>query len=194
MAFLDILSAGGITGLVGNLISTVFQFINQKQKNKHDLAMKRLDMEAMEREAKMNIQITEAKIQGDIQVAEMNAFSETIKQNAVDKLNGDVLGKMFDSKWTMPFGVLIAFLFGLVDFLKAAIRPGITLYMTIAVTWVYFKSLAIIQQDGFNYDTSLELFYTITDAILYVFITVTLWWFGDRRVAKVMNRSNGWKK
>lgn len=194
MAFLDIVAGGGITGLLGTAISTVFSFVNQKQKNKHEYAMKRLDIEAMAKEAELNIKVTEAKVAGDLQLEEMKGYNETIRQNAIDKLTSSTLNRLFDSKWTTPIGVLIAFLFGVVDFVKAAIRPGITMYMTIAVTWLYFQAITIIGEDGFTYDTSLELFYTVNDAILYVFISTTTWWFGDRRTAKIMNRANGWKK
>lgn len=193
MTFLDTILSAGATGLLGNLISTVFTFFNQKEKNKHDVVLRELDIKSMEMEAKMNIQITDAQVQGDIALAEMESFNESIKQNAIDQLSDNVLEKLFQSKWTTPFGIMLAMLFGFVDFLKAFIRPGVTLYMTIATTWVYFQALAIIQQDGFNYDTSLELFYQITDTILYVFVTVVLWWFGERRVAKTINRTNNWK-
>jgi hypothetical protein len=148
MAFLETIVGAGATGLLGNLVSTVFGFINQKQKNKHEAQMKEIDIKAMIEEAKMNIRVTEAKVQGDLEMAEMASFNETIKQNAVDKLSSTVLDRLLEKKWTAPFGVLIAMLFGFVDFLKAVIRPGITLYVTIVMTWIYIKSMAVIEANG----------------------------------------------
>jgi hypothetical protein len=191
MAILDTLLAGGLTGLLGNLATTIFGFVNKKQENKHEFAMKKLGIESMEREAKMNIQVTETKVQGDIELAEMQSFNESIKQNAVDKLTGDVLTRLFDHKWTIPFGVLITFLFGLVDFVKALIRPGITLYLTIAMTVIYFNAMDIIKMAGGVYDVEMatELFNQITQNILYVGTSCIMWWFGDRRLAKTMNKN-----
>jgi hypothetical protein len=196
MAFLETIVGAGATGLLGNLVSTVFGFINQKQKNKHEAQMKEIDIKAMIEEAKMNIRVTEAKVQGDLEMAEMASFNETIKQNAIDKLSSNVLSKLFDNKWTLPFGVLLAVLFGCVDFLKASIRPGVTLYLVVVLTWVYIQSMQVIEANGglFGYEMSVELFNEITNTILYLSVSTVLWWFGDRRVAKVMNRSNGWKK
>lgn len=192
MAFLETILAGGATGLLGNVVSTVFSFVNKKQDNKHEFAMRKLGIEAMEREAKMNIQITETKVQGDIALAEMESFNETIKQNAVDKLSGDVLSRLFDQKWTIPFGVLLAFLFGVVDFIKALIRPGITLYLTIALTVIYFNTIDVIKLHGGLYDvqSATALFEEITQNILYIGTSCIMWWFGDRRVAKTLRKSN----
>lgn len=193
---IETLVGSALTGLVGNAISTVFQFFQQKARNKHEIALKRLDIDAMIQEAKMNIQITEAKVAGDIQLAEMASFNESVKQNAIQALSAGTLDKLFSRGWTAPFGVLIAMLFGFIDFLKGLIRPGVTLYMTVAVTMMYLKAYEILKANEMLYDigTSQALFAQITDAVVYVFVTCVLWWFGDRRVAKVMNRMNHWKQ
>ena len=191
MAILESLLAGGLTGLLGNVVTTIFSFVNKKQENKHEFQMKKLSIEGMEREAKANIQVAETQLQGDIAKGELAAFNESIKQNAVEKLSGDVLKKLFDNKWTVPLGALIAFLFGLVDFLKALIRPGITLYLTIAMTSMYFGAREIIEAHGELYDVqaAIELHEYIVQNLLYVGTSCIMWWFGDRRVAKSLNKN-----
>jgi len=187
---------GGLTGLLGSALTTTFGFFNQKAKNKHELAMRKLDHELMVKEAEIGMQVTEAELQGDLALSMEESRREALKQTAQDKLAGTTLDKLFDHKWTTPFGVFIAVLFGLLDFIKGFIRPGMTLYMTVLVTMIYLSAKQTLNQPGLGLTApqALELIHQLLDTVMFVFTTITLWWFGERAPARIMRQQNNLKE
>jgi len=61
---------GAITGLLGNGITAWTNYKMQKIKNNHDVVMVKLETEAMIEEAKANIQIEKARIEGEVELTE----------------------------------------------------------------------------------------------------------------------------
>jgi hypothetical protein len=132
---LDIL-LGGITGLIGNAFTTWFKYKNTKMDNEHKEKMVDLETQAMIKESEMQIQVTKARIEGEVELADSAAFdtSQTAgnKQLFADKWIDMIMANR-DRKWTGWFfgllGTLIAGGFALVDWLNGMMRPALTIYL-----------------------------------------------------------------
>lgn len=167
---------GVIAGLLGSALTAWAGYKTQKLKNEHELALARFRLDSIKAEADANIRVEGAKIEGEIQLKEIDGFIQSQTQ-------GDT--KLFDSKWidrlmsgtATPWitrllnggkvarflgiligsifgfierviGMLIACSFAFVDVLKAFIRPGLTLYLTGLSTWITYQAWSVIIANG----------------------------------------------
>jgi len=78
---------GGLTGLIGNVVGSIFKYKQAKLemdmlklKNEHEVAMVKAETEAMIEEAKANIKITQAQVEGAIDIADANAYMQSLKE------------------------------------------------------------------------------------------------------------------
>lgn len=184
---------GTVTGLAGTVLTSVLSFKQQKEKNKHDIALLEAQTKASIEEAKAQIQITEVQVAGDIQKIEANAFLETLKQNATPAIDAKVIDRLLSGGSVMRFfGITLSFLMGLVEFLKGIMRPGLTLYVMILASIITFKAVDIVSANGslLSVSEAQTLFANSVETIWYLAVTLTTWWFGDRRTAKFSNRLN----
>ena len=184
--------AGVVTGLVGTIATSFLNLKTQKEKNKHELNMIEAQTKAMIAEKDANIQITETQVAGDLERMDADIYKETIKVGNQQALDSKLLEKLFSSKWTTPFGVLLAFLLGLVDFVKHLMRPGLTAYLVLVSSWLTLEATTIIQakQELLSAAMALDIFNNMVNVIFYLTVSVVTWWFGDRRVAKFIYRLN----
>ena len=192
---------GAVTGLLGNGITAWTNYKMQKVKNEHDITIIKVETEAMKEEAKANIQIEKARIEGEIELTEASTFLEGIKEGNKQTFSDKWIDKLFDVEgWvkyiSIPVAVLIAFLFGIVDFLKALMRPGLTLYLTGCTTWITYLAWNILDKYGTAITSAqaLEIFDQVVSIIIYLTVSSVTWWFGDRRTAKFLMRLNDGNK
>lgn len=190
---------GGVTGLIGNVVTGWMNYKTMKAKNEHEVAMLKAESEAMKLEAEMNIKITEAKIQGEVELADTQAYIESQKSGQtryfsdrwVDKLLS-VDGKV--SKWfALPAAILIAFMFGIVDWLRGFMRPALTLYLTGMSTVITYMAWEIMQKYGMeqmSVDQALGVYNNVITIIIYLTVSCVTWWFGDRRMEKFLTNMN----
>jgi ABC-type multidrug transport system fused ATPase/permease subunit len=183
---------GVVTGLVGNITTSFFNMRAQKEKNKHELAMVDAETKAMIAETNANIRVSEVELQQELEKADAEIYSESQKQGQKKAMESGLLEKLFESKWTLPVGVLLAFLLGIVDFLKHLMRPGLTGYLVFLTSWLTYEAAQIIQtkQELLTASMALDLFNNVVNIIIYLTVSVVTWWFGDRRVAKFLYRLN----
>lgn len=193
---------GAATGLIGSITTAVTNYKVQKLKNAHAVVKWgfekeriKLETEAMIAEVNMQMKIIETEVEGAVELADTEAYMASIKHGNKNTFSDKWAEKLFNTTgWTryiaIPVGVLIAFLFGIVDFLKALIRPGITIYLMGIVTWVTWMAWEIMQTAGVSLTTvqATEIFNEITSVVVYLSISCTTWWFGDRRMAKFLMR------
>ncbi len=196
---------GGVTGLIGNVVGGIFKYKHAKlQKemqtvqNSHELAMIKAETQAMIMEAKANIKITQAQVEGAIELKDAEAFMQSQREGNK---------ALFDSKWinalmsttgwwrifTLPLAGLISFLFGLVDFLRGLIRPVLTVYLCGVTTWVTWMAWEIISKEGLTLDAinAVAIFQDTTSIVTYLTVSCVTWWFGDRRMAKNIMEMRG---
>jgi len=194
MLGLDILF-GAFTGLLGTGITAFTNYKMQKIKNSHDIVLIKAETEAMKIEAEANIQIEKARIEGEVELTEASTFLEGIKQGNKQTFSEKWIDKLFSVEgWvkyiSIPVAVLIAFLFGMVDFLKALMRPGLTAYLTGCTTWITIMAWDIMEKYGTAMTSiqAIAIFDQVTSIIIYLTVSSVTWWFGDRRTAKFLMR------
>jgi hypothetical protein len=183
---------GVVTGLVGNITTSYFNMKAQKQKNQHELAMVEAESKAMIAETEANIRVSEVNLQQELERADAEIYKESQKQGQQKALDSALLERLFANKWTLPVGVFLAFLLGIVDFLKQFMRPGLTGYLVVLTSWLTWEAAQIIRakQELLSAAMAMELFNNVVNIIIYLTVSVVTWWFGDRRVAKFLYRLN----
>lgn len=212
---------GGVTGLIGNVVGGIFKYKHAKLekemlgiRNQHELAMVTAETDAMIAEAKANIKITQAQVEGAIDMKDADAYMQSLKEGNkalfsnkwIDRLL-TIDGHMFnwtskDGKpksffswkiFTVPIATIIAFLFGMVDFLRGVIRPSLTVYLCGVTTWVTWMAWEIMKTNGveINATQAMEIFMETTSIVVYLTVSCVTWWFGDRRMAKTIMELKG---
>jgi hypothetical protein len=197
---------GGVTGIVGNVISGIFKYKSSKLelesikiKNSHDLAMIDAETKAMIEEAKANIKITQAQVEGAIEIEDSKAFMEAQKQGNKTLLDNQWVAALLNvqSKWgkliAIPVASIISILFGFVDFLRGIIRPVLTVYLCGVTTWVTWMAWEIMQAHGVALTAvqATVIFNDVTSIVTYLTVSCVTWWFGDRRMAKTIMKMKG---
>jgi hypothetical protein len=184
---------GTITGFAGTILTSVLNFKQQREKNKHDIELLKAQTDATIKEAEANIRVSEIQVAGDIQRIETQGWLETLKQNSTPAIDAKVIDRLLSGGSVMRFfGITLSFLMGFVEFMKGIMRPGLTLYILVLATVVTFKSIDIINAHGdvLSVDDANLIFANAMDTIWYLAITLVTWWFGDRRTAKFNYRLN----
>jgi hypothetical protein len=187
---------GGLTGLIGNVISAIMTYKTQKLKNEHDQAMLRLETAAMRAEAEANIRITQAQIEGAVEIADSQAYMASIHHGNKPMLDEKWVDKLLsvEGKWrviTIPVACLVAILFGFVDWLRGFMRPALTLYLTILTTVITWMAWDVMQKHGIGALTAAQavaVFDQVVTIVIYLTVSCVTWWFGDRRMAKFLSR------
>lgn len=189
---------GGITGLLGNCIGAYFKYKDAqiqveltKAKYEHDLKMVAAETEAMIMEAKANIAITRANVEGAIELEDAKAYAISQTEGNKSLFGQDWINKMLEVQgWgkyiAIPTAVFIAIMFGFADWLKGILRPGLTLYLTGVSTWITFTAYNVLkaQQEVIGTVQAVAIFGDAVNVITYLTISCTTWWFGDRRLSK----------
>jgi|GEM_PF-1821048 len=190
---------GGLTGIFGSLISNIFNFFTQKQVNEKEIALKELDLKRIElerdlmmKEAEINLKIKQVGIEGEIDIEEARAFTESQKDSMTPLFKESFMEKLMDKGGTFNWIIagIVAFLFGLVDFLKHIMRPGITIFLMIVFSGLVYKSWQVLEQSGYKWDSvdALKIVLLCVDAVIYLTLTCVGWYFADRRIAKFAYR------
>ena len=190
---------GGLTGLFGTIWSSynqrkikALEMEDRDKQRSHDVAMVKAESDAMIEESKAQIQITMARVAGEIEIAETQAFAGSLKTGRTKIFDAAYMDRLFEVEgWvrfiSIPAGVFLAIFFGLVDFTKEMARPGITVYLLGISTWITIKAWSLLERINGAVMTPNMAIGIVSDAInvvLYLTVTAVTWWFGDRMAAK----------
>jgi hypothetical protein len=176
----DILSAigavasGGVTGIVGAVAQRVFDWKNKKldleaesRRLSHELALRRVDVEIMEKEFAARTRVAEIEGETRRETADAEVFAASFREPA-QYAAGHALSPR-------QVGWMVA-----LDFLRGIVRPGLTLYLVILTTLIYGQAHALLSGSVFTPADALALAQRAIDTVLYLTTTATLWWFGTR--------------
>jgi hypothetical protein len=192
---------GAATGLIGNIVSGVFKYKTaqlelQKQEKEWEFKEKmvRAETEAMIQETKANIAIEKAKIEGEIEIADTNAYVLSQTEGNKKSFDNKWVDKFFETegRWkylTYPIGVLVASAFGFVDFLRGIMRPSLTAYLVGLTTYITILAWEVMEKAGldkFKPEQAALLFDNVTNIIIYLTVSCVTWWFGDRFILKAI--------
>lgn len=194
---LDVL-LGGVTGLLGNVITGILGYKTQKLKNEFEIQRIQAESEAMRLEAQMQIQITKAEVEGAVELADAQAYMQSqvagnkamFSEKWIDKLFS-VQGK-FGKFFAIPCAVLIATMFGFVDWLRGFMRPALTMYLTGITTVLTYMAWKMLKEHGIEITASeaLATYSQVSTMVIYLTVSCVTWWFGDRRMSKFLTTLN----
>lgn len=167
--------AGGATGLLGAALQRLFDWLKVKQdlqlfqaKASHELAMRQQDALLMEKEWTGRLRVAEAETAGKVGVADAQAFEASLLREPERYSYAPTLTPW--QQWVMV----------LLDFARGIIRPFLTAYLCVFVTYIWFQVRALLSMEDLDADSVIQIWKTVVATILYVWTTVTLWWFGTR--------------
>jgi len=167
--------SGGVTGIVGGAIQSVFGWLNRKQdieKLKLDhtfqIDMIKANSEVMKLEWEQRAKVATIEAESRADVAASEAFKEGFKNEP----------KMFSEK--VNPSTAQGWLLVLLDFIRGVIRPGLTLYLCAIATMMYFEARAVLAMYGLKdlpMGEAIKIHGKMTDTLLYLFSTCVCWWF-----------------
>tara|TARA_Y100000310_G_C20510674_1_gene728678 strand:+ start:332 stop:883 length:552 start_codon:yes stop_codon:yes gene_type:complete len=162
-------ATGGIAGLIGTGISQFMEHRKRKAEYAFKLSSRRLDMEMMDKRAKLNIQ--EKGVDADIavEVEAGKAFRESHKKDRASYIS------------PTTDNPIVQILLGIVDFIRGLIRPAATVFFSY-ITWNITNEL-LVALGGIKelpQDQMIELLNLTIQTILFITTTCILWWFGTR--------------
>lgn len=186
MEFGDILSlgitalgsifSGGVTGLVG----TALTMWGEHKKREQDLEVLRInnahDLAVMDKEWAGRVE--EAKVEGEAleNISANEAFAQSYKLEPKRYLHSSYITEIWMGRW------IVGPLLGLVDVWRGLIRPGLTTYLVVLITLMYWQMVAFMDKHDMVMTTQQiwALIHMITATVLYTGTTALLWWFGTR--------------
>ncbi len=192
LGFLGAGAAGVLSGLVGTALTSIMGFFTQRLKNKHDVAMAELDIKSMKMEAEMNIKVTRAKVEGEVELAEIESLKTSYSMLSQDLFDKSYMQYIMSKSWLAWLAIPITLGFAFVDFLKHLTRPALTIYLIGATTWLTYLCWGVLggPAGAITIALAAELFEVLVMTVIYMTSTCVGWWFGDRRIAKFVNRLN----
>ena len=194
MIGLDVL-LGGLTGLAGSLITGITNYKTRKLELVHAEKMIHLETESMKIEAEMNIAVTRAEIEGEVELADSAAYIESLKSGQKNLFGQAWIDKLFtvQGKFLGPLakfvGIGVAGAFGFIDWLRGIMRPALTLYMIGMATVITYMAWKILNEYGMQAITAnqaVQIFRENTSIIIYLAVSCVTWWFGDRSMSKFL--------
>ena len=189
---LDII-LGGVTGLLGNVITGWLKYKNQKMQFDHEAKMVALETAAMKEEAKMQIAITKAEIEGAVELADAQAYMESLKTGNKPMFSEQWIDRLFNVQgWVryiaIPIAVFIATGFAFVDWLRGFMRPALTMYLTGMSSVITWMAWDIMQKNNITMTAAqaIAIYNETTSIVIYLTVSCVTWWFGDRTMSKAI--------
>lgn len=166
--------SGGATGIIGAIASRYADYKNKQldmqleaQRQANAIALKRVDIELMEKEwvGREKVAITEGETA--MNVADAEAFGKSFEMEPKMFTTGELSS---NQRW----------LFVVLDAIRGSIRPLLTVYLCVLTTMIYMQAKALLANDPLTALQALDLTKLVIGTILYLTTTCTLWWFGSR--------------
>lgn len=178
--FLVSIFSGGATGLIGVAVQRYFDTKKikldmeaEKQRMSHEIELRKIDSEIMEKEATVRVRVAEIGAQAEEAVADAQAFAASFSEPK--PYSSDVVATK-NQGWALI----------LLDFIRGIVRPVLTVFLVALTTWIYVDAHNLMIREGFGIspDQAYKLTNTIVASILYLATTCVLWWFGTRNKQK----------
>jgi len=189
---------GSILGVFGNWLNQGAIRKTEAMKNSHEIAMSKIQIDIMKAKTDASIKITQAKVQGTVDLQDSKIYAENIIIANQKSFSDKWIDKMFAVEgWLKYIAIPMAFCImgplALVDVIKGFMRPVLTLAFTAGFGYLTYISYNILEQHGVSTLTPTQavLYFTLAlDTCVMLTTTCVVWWFGDRRAAKSINRMN----
>jgi hypothetical protein len=167
--------SGGATGLLGVVAqrwadhkNKQLDLARERQQQEFELAKRKADAEIMAQEWAARTRVAEVEAAGRSDVADSEALAASY-----------ALEPKRYSEGVKP-GRVGGFFLILLDVVRGLVRPGLTVYLCVLTTMVYYQARELIGKEDLTSGEALHLEKMIVGTILYLTTTCVLWWFGTR--------------
>lgn len=187
---------GSVLGVIGNWLNQRAIRKTEEMKNKHEIAMARVQIDIIEAQTDAAVKVTQAKVQGAVDLQDSKAYATTIEVANQKSFSDKWIDKMFSvTGWLRYLAVPLAFCImgplAAVDVVKGFMRPTLTIAFTAGFGYLAYTAYFILKQKGFaalSTDQAVLYFALALDTCIMLTTTCVTWWFGDRRAAKSIGR------
>lgn len=170
---------GGLTGIIGVAIQRFTEYKTKqleaemaKDKMAHEIDMKHADAEIMQQEWASRTKVAEIEGAAKESVADAGAFDTALTSEP--KRYSDETKTTNEQQW----------MFVMLDFVRGAVRPALTIYLCGITTVIYVQSKNLLGSSTFTPDQAYNLTAQIIETVLYLTTTCVLFWFGTRNKEK----------
>ncbi len=177
MGIFESILSGGLTGLLGVVVQRIADYKNKqldiqisREKNEHDIKMREVDALIMAQEWAARTQVATIEAESKMDVADSAAFASSFNEPV--RYSEGVKPTKFAGSMLI-----------LLDFIRGIVRPGLTIYLCVLTTMIYFQAKNLIGE-GLDPLKAYDLLNEIVGTVLYLTVTCLLWWFGVRNKAK----------
>jgi hypothetical protein len=177
-----ILGAGSgiLTGLLGTGMQALFKWLGDRQRFAHDLAMRRIDIEAMQTEHTLRLKETEAQFAGQEKIARVDL--EKAEAIAGAEIRAASYANDRASYYDRGMTGWVAAVMAIVDAFRGFMRPGITAYLLIVTSVIAFGLHQTLE--GAIAQNPVDLYKQVIMSVLFLTETAVTWWFGSRALAR----------
>src|SRR5712691_10654985 len=139
--------SGGATGLIGVALQRYADYKNRqleiqaaKEKFEHDLALKQVDMQIMEKEWAGRVQVAQTEAEAAADAAASQAFAASYAMEPKRYGEG------------VPVGKVGGFLLVLLDLFCKTVRLGLTCYLGGLTTMIYCRARNLVDNKYLDFD------------------------------------------
>lgn len=178
-----LLGAGGgiLTGLLGTSLQAIFKWLGDRQRFAHDLAMRQLDLRAMESEHALRLKEAEVKYAGEERVARVDL--EKAEAAAGAEIRSASYANDRAAYWTKEATGWIGAMLAMVDAFRGFMRPAITLYLLVVTSAIAYY-LHMIVANTPDATAPQDLYSQVIMSVMFLTETAVTWWFGSRALAR----------
>lgn len=178
--------SGGITGVIGTVVTKFFDLRQRAQdievlniQNTHELAKMDKHADIARIEAEGAFAVADANARGLTEQADGAAFAASFKMEP-KRYAADA---SFPDRWygRVLQAVTSTMMFFL-DFFRGLMRPGLTTYLAVVCTLIWWTLLGLLDRYGINIpaDKLVQAVFLGFATLLYMFTACGMWWFGTR--------------
>lgn len=173
--------SGGMTGILGGGLQLLFTWLNFKAETEKMRVQNQLEIDKINARSSARVKVME----GQEHIEEVKAIAASQESFNRSYLDG-VPAPRGSGFWASLIRGGIYTMMGFVEFLRALIRPILTLYLVGATTAIFLILHKLLTAIDFAFDPSVvaQLYAQTVATILYLTVTCISWWFVTRNKAK----------
>lgn len=177
--------ASGILGVLSGLLGTWLTKRAEWRQRQQDIEVLKLKQNHELEQRRLDAQILTQEIQGQKELAEINGRTQIETADASAFMSSQTSEpRMYSSEQGRNW--FTASLFAMLDFTRGSIRPGLTIYLVILTTMMYFEFLKLMEAQGMVLPITevTKMVMLILSTVIYLTTTSVTWWFGTRNKQK----------
>lgn len=165
------LITGSAFGLLASAVTNLFGLVKQKQVNAQEVTLRRLDLEAMDKEYQFRDREAVREMETTLSLSADTLVAESFGHDVASY-----------SKGVKP-SALGTLLLVIVDFIRGLTRPGLTIYLIWQVHATRTEVQGVLDAIGssaLDAMAALDIYREVVKMTLFLASAAISWWFGSR--------------